>query len=191
MKTFVIERNENGLPPESWYFLPDSAITNPGKPFFIPEMTDTIEAQALLALKINRLGKTIAPRFAHRYFSEVALGIHFTAPLLKKELLEKGLSPDRSRGFDRSLFLTEFIPCEEFSKHSEISFLKNGELTATLSPDLSDDATGDCFAAISAENTLKMGDILIPHLSRGIRINIGDTLEIRKDTTPLLRIEIK
>lgn len=191
MKTFVIEQYKNGQFPESWYFLPDSAITNPGKPFYIPEMTETIEAQALIALKINRLGKTVASRFAHRYFSEIAFGIHFTAPELKDELLKKGLSPDRARGFDRSLFLTEFCPCEKFSVNDKIAFLKNGETVASLPIDFSDDAIGNCLAAASAENTLKMGDILIPRLSSAVKVNIGDILEIRKDATPLLRIEIK
>ena len=37
-------------------------------------------------MKIDRLGKNIAERFAHRYYNEVTVGIDFTARDLQREL---------------------------------------------------------------------------------------------------------
>ena len=46
------------------FMKPDSAILKDGKPFFIPDFSKEIHYETELVVRINRLGKNIAPRFA-------------------------------------------------------------------------------------------------------------------------------
>lgn len=194
MKTIVKASSE----PLSWYFLPDSALVNSGKPFFIPEFADEFEAVLVAVVRINRIGKSIGARFAERYYSEVAPGVHFVAPGLRRRLLEAGLSPDPSYSFDRSLTVGSFLPAE--------SFLDGVPAVMTLTPaangdgetsevfigtDKLKDAIGSMLEAVSGSNTIKMGDYLIPVLTSPLKIAIGDTLTVSKGTDTLLTIHIK
>ena len=68
----------------------DSSLLKDGKPFFIPDFSSEIHYETELVVKIDRLGKNIAERFAHRYYSEVTVGIDFTARDLQRRLREQG-----------------------------------------------------------------------------------------------------
>lgn len=78
MKILGIANNGEGRP--SLYLKPDSSLLVNRKPFFIPDFAPCFQANPCLVLKINRLGKNIAPRFANRYFSEAALGYNISVP---------------------------------------------------------------------------------------------------------------
>lgn len=74
------------------FMKPDSALlTNDKKQFFIPDFSSDIHYEAELVVKIDKMGKNIAERFAHRYYNEITLGIDFTARDLQSELKQKGL----------------------------------------------------------------------------------------------------
>lgn len=100
MKIICIGRNyadhakelNNEVPAEPVIFLkPDTAIITGNKPFFLPEFSQNIHHELELVVKINRIGKHIEPRFAHKYYNEVTVGIDFTARDLQNELKTKGL----------------------------------------------------------------------------------------------------
>ena len=55
----------------------DSALLKDGKPFFIPDFSNEIHYETEIVVRIDRLGKNIAERFAHRYYNEVTVGIIF------------------------------------------------------------------------------------------------------------------
>ena len=60
------------LPEEPVIFLkPDSALLKDGKPFFIPDFSKQVDYETELVVRISRLGKNIAPRFAHRYYDAI------------------------------------------------------------------------------------------------------------------------
>ena len=68
------------LPEEPVIFMkPDSALLKDSKPFFIPDFSQQVDYETELVVRINRLGKNIAPRFASRYYDAVTVGIDFTA----------------------------------------------------------------------------------------------------------------
>lgn len=91
----------------------DSALLKDGKPFFIPDFTKELHYETELVVKIDRLGKNIAERFAHRYYHEVTVGIDFTARDLQRYLREKGLPWELSKAFDNSAVVGEFVPLEQ------------------------------------------------------------------------------
>ena len=98
MKIICIGRNyakhaeelNNPIPDEPVVFLkPDTAILLKKHPFFIPEHSNEVHHEVEVVVKINRLGKHIEPRFAHKYYDEIGLGIDFTARRFTKRK-EKG-----------------------------------------------------------------------------------------------------
>lgn len=193
MKTFIIENNIYGNQEENpvWSFLPDSALCNAGKPFFIPE--DALDIKAFISpiIKITRLGKSIAPRFSSRYYSEIAPAIHFRDMEKRKRLIERGLPIDMSQAFDRSMIIGDFTSALQFLGDNSIILLKNGEKAEEWNEYELAISIDRLFQAISAENTLKMGDYLIPGLSNGVEIKISDELELRLGDKTLLNIQIK
>lgn len=120
MKTIVIE----SASPLSWYFIADSALVNAGKPFFIPEFADEFEAFLAPVVRISRIGKSIAARFAERYYTEIAPAVHFRASKLRRQLLEAGLPTDPSHSFDRAMTVGSFLPTSEFLNGSPLLMLK-------------------------------------------------------------------
>lgn len=72
------------------FLKPDSAILKDGKPFFIPDFSNEVHYETEVVVRICRLGKNIAPRFAHRYYDAVTVGIDFTARDLQRKFREAG-----------------------------------------------------------------------------------------------------
>lgn len=95
---------------------PESAMLREGKPFFIPDFAQRFDYETELVVRINRLGKSISERFAHRYYDEVTIGIDFTARDLQAELKSNGLPWDLCKGFDGSAAVGTWIPMSELEK---------------------------------------------------------------------------
>ena len=92
MKIICIGRNyinhakelNNLLPEKPIFFLkPDTALLQKNRPFFLPDFSSNIHHEVEIVLRINRLGKHIDAKFAHRYYSEIGLGIDFTAVIFR------------------------------------------------------------------------------------------------------------
>lgn len=193
MKTFVIENNSADRDDEkpAWSFLPDSALCNAEKPFFIPENSGNIEVFIAPVIKITRLGKSIAPRFASRYYSQAAPALHFRDVSKRMSLLSRGLPLDIAQAFDRSLIIGDFYDSSHLFGNAPLELLKNGIKTAEWNHDSMPINIASLFPEISASNTLKIGDYLIPALSNGTPVAIGDTLELSLDSVTLLSVQIK
>ena len=178
MKTFVIADNygRNAIEGEpGWYFLSDSAVTNTGKPFYLPEGRGKTFASLSIAVRFGRLGKSISKEFAPRYYSEFAPALHFYLPEYERRLREMKLPTDAARNFDKSLFVGDFRPIEELSA---FELIRNKERVAVFDPGQLCYGIDQLISLISVMNTIKMGDMLVPGLSRGIEPEEGDLLEI-------------
>ena len=163
------------------FIKPDSALLKDNKPFFIPDFSEDIHYELEIVVRINRLGKNIAERFAHRYYDELTVGIDFTARDLQTELKSKGLPWELSKGFDYSAVVGEFIPKEDLSNgvgNVDFELHKNGnqvQLGNTADMIHSIDKIIDY---VSRFFTLKIGDILFTGTPAGVgRVSIGNRLE--------------
>ena len=87
MKIICIARNykdhvkelKNELPSEPIFFIkPDTALLKE-KDFYYPSFTNDLHFECELVIKIDKVGKNIQEQFAHKYYSEITLGIDFTA----------------------------------------------------------------------------------------------------------------
>lgn len=190
MKIICIGRNyvahaqelNNEIPAEPVIFMkPDSALLRNNDPFYIPEWTKDVHYELELIVRINRLGKSIGRKFANRYYSEIGLGIDFTARDLQNRLKEKGLPWEKAKAFDRSAVISsEFIPVTELPDPSTIKFhlLKNGETVQTGDSALMIFPIDELIAQVSNYFTLKIGDLIYTGTPAGVGpVQIGDRLE--------------
>lgn len=177
--------------PRSWYFLPDSALVNSGKPFFIPDFADSFEAWLAPVVKLDRMGKSIGARFAHRYWNEIAPAVHFRAPGLRSSLLEAGLAPDRAQSFDRAMTVGNPIHLDSVSPETTFHILHNSTCEASVSIHQLLQTASELMEEVSAYNTVKTGDYLVPTLAGPLQIAIGDRITVCADANVLFFIDIK
>ena len=110
----VQEMGHAEVPAEPVIFLkPDTALLRTGWPFFVPDFSQEVHYEAEVVVRICRLGRSIAERFAQRYYDAVSVGIDFTARDLQRELRAKGLPWELSKAFDGSAAVGQFVPLEE------------------------------------------------------------------------------
>ena len=90
----------------------DSCLLNGRKPLFIPDWTNEPVYTPCMVLRVSRLGKEIAARFASRYFDAIAPGADFTAADLLRKAQVEGGSWTEAISFDYSLAIGEWCPKE-------------------------------------------------------------------------------
>lgn len=162
------------------FMKPDSALLKANKPFFIPDFTDNIEYEAEIVIKIDRLGKHIAERFAHRYYSEVTIGVDFTARQLQQQLRNAGSPWEMAKAFDNSAAIGEFIPVSQFDNINALNFGLDLNGTRVQSGNTADMiySIDKIIAYVSRFFTLKIGDLIFTGTPVGVGpVAIGDRLE--------------
>ena len=158
----------------------DSSLLKDGKPFFIPDFSSEIHYETELVVKIDRLGKNIAERFAHRYYSEVTVGIDFTARDLQRRLREQGLPWEISKAFDNSAVIGTFIPLEKAGNVNQLSFHLDMNGKTVQQGNTADMlfSVDQIIDYVSRFFTLKIGDLIYTGTPVGVGpVSIGDHLE--------------
>lgn len=203
MKIICVGRNyaahakelNNPVPKEPVIFLkPDTALLPKSMPFFYPSFSKDIHYEAELVVKIDRVGKNISQKFANKYYSELTVGIDFTARDIQQECKEKGLPWERAKAFDGSAPVGKFIAKEKFQELEQLNFsLKiNGENRQqgnTANMLFSIDAI---IEYISQFFTLKIGDLIFTGTPEGVGpIVINDHFEAYLEEEKVLDLRIK
>tara|TARA_R110002072_G_scaffold83655_3_gene189748 strand:+ start:1035 stop:1646 length:612 start_codon:yes stop_codon:yes gene_type:complete len=203
MKIICVGRNyaahaaelKNEVPKEPVIFLkPDTALIPKRQPFFYPDFSNDIHYEAELVVRINRLGKNIAEKFAHKYYSEVTLGIDFTARDIQQQLKEKGLPWERAKAFDGSAPVGQFIKINSLrnSKNIDFKLLINKEERQIGDTNDMLFSINQLISHISTFMTLKIGDLIFTGTPQGVGpIKIGDHLEGFIEDQKLLDLKIK
>ena len=186
----------NKIPTEPVFFLkPDTALHRNNDPFYLPDFSDNLHYELELVVRINRVGKCIEERFAHRYYNEVGLGVDFTARDLQHKQSEAGLPWEVAKAFDHSAAISpEFFPIETIDDIQNLNFRcdLNGQPVQY-------GATSDMIFTIdrlisyvSQFVTLKIGDLLFTGTPAGVgALKIGDRLEGFLEDKKLIDIEIR
>tara|TARA_B110000902_G_scaffold223194_1_gene259852 strand:+ start:6388 stop:6999 length:612 start_codon:yes stop_codon:yes gene_type:complete len=189
MKIICIGRNyadhakemNSPIPSVPMFFMkPDVAILRPGTPFYYPNFSKDIHFECELVVKINRVGKNISERFAHKYYSEIGLGIDFTARDLQKKCKEKGHPWEIAKSFEGSAPLSkEFIDKSTLDiADLKFSLTQNGtqvQLGSTKDMIFNID---QLIAYVSHFMTLKKGDLIYTGTPAGVGpIAIDDELK--------------
>lgn len=169
----------NETPTEPVIFLkPDSAILNAKEPFFIPDFSHDIHYEAELVVRIDRIGKHIEERFAHKYYNDITVGIDFTARDLQAKLKEKGLPWELAKGFDRSAVIGQWHDKSAFDLNNLNFYLdKNGNRVQHGNTSLMLFSVDKIISFVSRYFTLKIGDVIYTGTPAGVgKVEPGDIL---------------
>ena len=173
--------------------LPDTALLIQKRPFFIPDFTNDCQVQLCYVVRINRLGRSIHAKFAHRYYDMQALtlGAHFIAADLFEILKKEGKPCDIAVGFDNAVAVSE-VHYEKLLQSSAIaitiassvnSYVVNREIPKMID---------SIIAYISSFYTLKQGDLLlIPVSSEKYGVAIDNHISLTADDQELLSFNVK
>ncbi len=188
MKIICIGRNytehitelKNEKPAEPVIFLkPDTAVLLKKQPFFIPDFSDNVQHEVEVLVKINRLGKYIDAKFAHKYYQEISLGIDFTARDLQQKLKEKGLPWEKAKAFDGAAVVGKWVDKSRFNNINNIDFsLQKNEITVQKGNTANMLWKIDELIAYASQYfTLKIGDIIFTGTPAGVaKIVANDSL---------------
>lgn len=158
----------------------DSALLKNGKPFFVPDHLGRIDYEAEIVVRINRLGKNIAERFARRYYDALTVGIDFTARDLQHRLRKAGHPWELCKGFDGSAAIGEWVDIDKVRDVQAVRFRldRNGQTVQEGCTSNMLFRVDELIAYISRFFTLKTGDLLFTGTPAGIGpVSIGDHLE--------------
>ena len=203
MKIICIGRNyanhiaelQNERPEEPVVFLkPDSAILLKQHPFVIPEFSEDIHHEIEIIVRINKVGKYIDKKFAPNYYDEISVGIDFTARDLQLKLKNKGLPWEKSKAFDGSAVIGDFISKKIFSSTESLNFelTNNGNTVQKGNSALMLWKIDELVAYVSQYFTLKIGDIIFTGTPEGVAaVKPNDVLEGFLENNKLFRIQVK
>ena len=173
---------------------PDTAILLKKQPFFIPEFSKDVHHEVEILIKINRLGKYIDRKFAHKYYDEIGLGIDFTARDIQSELKAKGLPWEKAKAFDGSAVIGKWLRKSRFENVDDISFslVKNDTVVQQGNTSHMLWKIDELIEYVSKYFTLKIGDIIFTGTPAGVgKVFANDELKGYIDTTELFSVRIK
>lgn len=174
-----IEELANERPDNPVVFLkPDSAILPKNNPFFIPPFSDDVHYEVEILVKINKVGKHIETKFAHKYYDEIGLGIDFTARDIQAQCKAKGLPWEKAKAFDGSAIVGEFYPKSEFDLDNlSFQLLKNDEVVQDGNSNAMLWKTDELISYVSQYFTLKKGDLIFTGTPAGVgKVDENDVL---------------
>ncbi len=204
MKIICIGRNysahiselKNEKPTDPVIFLkPDTAILLKKQPFFIPDFSKDIHYEVEVLVKINRVGKYIEEKYAHKYYNEIGLGIDFTARDLQQKLKDKGLPWEKAKAFDGAAVIGEkWIDKNSFSNLNNINFslLKNNDPVQIGNTSDMLWKIDELISYVSQYFTLKIGDIIFTGTPEGVgKVDVNDALTGFIEEKQLFSIQVK
>lgn len=189
MKIIAVGRNyinhakelNNPVPTEPVIFMkPDTAILKDNKDFYYPEFSDDVHYEVELVVRICNEGKHVAPKFAHKYYDAIGLGIDFTARDVQTKLKECGLPWELAKSFDHSAVISPLLAKTEFPNLNELEFSlkKNGETVQVGNTKNMIFDIQMLIVYISKYITLRKGDLIYTGTPEGVGpVSIGDILE--------------
>jgi len=144
-------------------------------------------------VKINKVGKFIDQKFAHKYYDEISLGIDFTARDLQDQLRTKGLPWEKAKAFDGSAVIGEFFPKENFDLlNLGFQLYKNDVLVQNGNTRQMLWKIDEIIAHVSQYFTLKKGDIIFTGTPEGVgRVDPDDVLVGKFGELRVFKINVK
>jgi 2-keto-4-pentenoate hydratase/2-oxohepta-3-ene-1,7-dioic acid hydratase in catechol pathway len=201
MKIICIGRNyanhiselQNERPEEPVIFLkPDTALLKEGE-FYLPEFSNDVHHEIEVVIKINKVGKYIDPKFAHKYYNEISVGIDFTARDIQQKLKEKGLPWEKAKAFDNSAVIGNFVSVTDLNVDNlELELLKNGVSQQKGNTSQMLWKINELIAYASQYFTLKTGDLLFTGTPSGVsKVEANDVLEGFLQGQQLFKVTVK
>jgi len=203
MKIICIGRNyidhakelNNPVPKEPVFFIkPDTALLPKRNPFVYPSFTKDLHYEVEIVLRINRIGKHIEEKFAHKYYNEIGVGVDFTARDVQQQCKEKGLPWEKAKAFDFSAPTSDFVPIKNFKDINQLNFeLKvNDELKQKGNTKDMLFNFNQIIAYVSQFVTLKIGDYIYTGTPAGVgAVQVNDKIACFMEGEKMLEFNVK
>ncbi len=203
MKIFCIGRNyadhakEMGhevLTEPIIFMKPKNALLQAHTPFYYPEFTNELDYECELVIRICKNGKYIQEKHAPNYYNGVSVGIDFTARDIQNDLKAKGLPWEKSKAFDNSAAVGNFIDItpQLNKKNINFSFKKNQELVQKGNSGSMIFGFDQLISNISNYFSINIGDLIFTGTPAGVgECVVGDHLEAFYEDKSVLSLEIK
>jgi 2-keto-4-pentenoate hydratase/2-oxohepta-3-ene-1,7-dioic acid hydratase in catechol pathway len=202
MKIICIGRNyaehakemKSAVPTEPIFFMkPDVALLKEGD-FYYPNFTKDLHFECEIVVKIDKVGKNIEEKFASKYYTEITLGIDFTARDLQSQCKEKGLPWEKAKAFDNSAPISsKWIKIAELDfEKTEFIFSQNGEVRQVGKTTDMLFSIDQLIAYVSQFVTLKTGDLIYTGTPSGVGpVAIGDVLTATLNGEKMFEFKVK
>ena len=189
-----IEELANERPENPVVFLkPDSTNLPRKNPFFIPPFSSDVHYEVEVLVKINKVGKHIATRFAHKYYDEIGLGIDFTARDIQQKCKEKGLPWEKAKAFDGSAVIGDFYNKSNFDlENLSFKLFKNDKVVQDGNTKAMLWKVDELISYVSQYFTLKKGDIIFTGTPAGVgKVSENDILIGEINNCKAFEIKVK
>lgn len=203
MKIICIGRNyidhakelNNPVPDEPVFFLkPETALIPKNQAFYYPDFSNDVHYEVELVVRIDKVGKNISKKFAHKYYSSIGVGIDFTARDIQQKCKEKGLPWEKAKAFDGSAPVSKFVSLGDLQEKDDISFgleingkkVQEGKSSHMLF------SIDYIISYISQYITLKIGDLIFTGTPAGVgKVNVGDQLTAFIEERKMLQLKVR
>lgn len=199
MKIICIGRNYDGhvkgfkspTPKAPMFFVkPDTALLRTDT-FYLPPYSKNIHFEVELVVKIKKVGKSIAKKFAPNYYDEISLGLDFTARDLLEDCIDKGMPWEMAKGFDNSAPIGKWQNKNELDS-LDFYLLKNGEKVQEGNPSQMLFDVDTIIEYVSQFMTLKKGDLIFTGTPAGVgKIESGDKYQAFLDGKRILDLHVR
>lgn len=139
------------------YLMADSSILYSGRPFFIPDFAQRFIATPSIVVRTGRLGKCIAPKFAHRYWDAFTAG--FTVQAVDSD---NACLTALDRAFDGAAVVGEWVDVSSIDNADQqlVEVCVNGGVVAQHCLAHMRHPLDQLLAGVSTRCSIKMGDML-------------------------------
>ncbi len=185
----------NTVPEDPLLFIkPDTSILLKKQPFFIPDFSSDIHHEIEFIVKINKVGKHIDSKFAHKYYEEVSVGVDFTARDVQQKLSSQGMPWECAKSFDGATVIGKWVSKTKFNNinNLQIELHKNEDVIQSENTNLMIRSVDELIAYASKYFTLKIGDIIFTGTPSGVsRVKENDQLKGYLEGEELFNFKVK
>ena len=174
------------------YLMSDSSLLKDGKPFFIPDFAESFEFSPSLVLHVNRLGKNISRKFAHRYYDEVTVGLAVKAKGMK-DAFDGGDAGALAVAFDGAAILGNFVKKEPFQEgDGKFSVAIDGDICFTGNVNMLQMDFDEIIEYVSKYFTLKIGDYIYACTTgEHVKMDMNTVITAKCGNEEVLRFKVK
>ena len=185
MKIVVIDNNSHIS------IRPDSAMLRNNDTFYLPTFSNDIVCDYGYVVRITRLAKCVAQKFASRCYDSVTAGVTFIARDIMRQAVEEGLPTDEAYCFDHSTAIgTEWFSPEQLTEQSTLLMCigeNNHQITHVNLLDVIDRN----ISAVSNKLTLKTGDLVFIASGSVNEVSASQSVNVAFNNTTVLEFQIK
>ena len=171
------------------YLMADSSLLFSGRPFFVPDFAQRFVVTPTIAVRTGRLGKGIAPKFAHRYWDAMTAAFSVCACDSDTPQL---LALDRA--FDGAAIMGDWVTVDGLDDPMQqvVEVMIDDQVISRHCLADMRWPLDDMIAGISSRCSIKMGDIIITgETSRPTTIVPGNHLTATIGGRQVLNVKVR